>query len=106
MSAPEAPRSPPFAWSFHGLRSSRRVSCRAGVAGDWGELQDLIIRLREAERRLATMTQPLQGDPGFAALRFILRDTSEILQQSAAQARYAYDVDETLINIKRTLDNL
>ena len=38
---------------------ARQLSGR--VAGDWGELQDLIIRLREAERRLATMMQPLQG---------------------------------------------
>lgn len=67
----------------------------AGVAGDWSRLDDLIIRLREAERRLAMMTQPLQRDFGFDGLRFILRDASEILQQSAAQARYAYNVEES-----------
>jgi len=41
------------------------------------------------------MTQPLQRDFGFDGLRFILRDASEILQQSAAQARYAYNVEES-----------
>ena len=71
---------------------ARQLSGR--VAGDWGGLHDLVIRLREAERRLASVTEPFQSDPGFDGLRFILRDASEILQQSAAQARYAYDIDE------------
>jgi hypothetical protein len=65
-----------------------------GVAGDWTELQLLVIRLRQAEGQLAEMTEPLQNDPGFARLSLMLRGISEGLQRSLAQARYAYDLDE------------
>jgi hypothetical protein len=65
-----------------------------GMAGDWEELQGLVYRLREAEGRLAVMAEPVQDDPEFVPLGFLLRDASDSLQRCAAQARYAYDVDE------------
>lgn len=71
---------------------ARQLSER--MAGDWGELQVLIARLREAEQQLALMIEPLQEDLRYVALRFLLRDASEGLQRSAAQARYAYDLEE------------
>jgi hypothetical protein len=65
------------------------------VAGDWADLEILIIQLREAERRLTVMAEPLQDNPGFVSIGFLLRDASEGLQRCTAQARYAYDLDES-----------
>jgi hypothetical protein len=64
------------------------------VAGDWMELQLLVIRLRQAEGQLAEMTEPLQNDPSFARLSLLLRGLSEGLQRNLARARYAYDIGE------------
>ncbi len=64
------------------------------VFGDRDEFQLTIVQLREAERRLAVMSEPLEADSEFVRMRMLLRDVSESLQRRMAQARYAYDVNE------------
>lgn len=70
------------------------IQLSRGVGGDWTELRLLVDRLRVLEGRFAVLTEPMQNDPEFLHLRFLLRDAAESLQQCAAQARYAYDLPE------------
>jgi hypothetical protein len=63
------------------------------VSGDWGELHNILLRLRQASDQLNEMLEPIQDDSEFSNMRRQLRDTLETLQGVVAQCRHAYDID-------------